>query len=482
MALFNYAKTFKNTDKDKDVSQYVGITSGDNYVRFFITGDGHIVSHGVDFIPWTNVGDRRFLSNQYLNITTDTTSPAEGTLWASTTTKSYVDAIQKTLQDKINALQGDAMQIKGTISTGTVSGKYSINGGADVDFPATPTVGDTYRVIKAGTYNGIPCEVGDLIICTEKATSDTAATWTVAQANINGSTSHTINGVQYTVYTTDPGKTFALYAPTTAGTKGQLLVSTAGTPTWATPSMAYNATTDVLSYSFGTITGSLTLSSRRAVSVNSKEVLAKSVTTALDLCNGTGINVAFASNKVTFSVGTNYTTNEVQRNFAVKADASNNLYVNVPFVVYDVVTSTANGLAPKVINTNTAFINSAYYILASSDGTTTPSWYKLPTTAFKDTWRDIKINNTSIGTNTLNLVAGNKITLGNSNGTVTVSSSWRSISVGDTSIGDKALRFMPTGNIYVKTADEVASTADTFDVGFGIAWYNIETGTYEYVD
>lgn len=47
-----------------------------------------------------------------------------------------------------------------------------------------------------------------------------------------------------------------------------------------------------------------------------------------------------------------------------------------------VVTSSANGAAPKVINTNTATVTSAYYVLASSTGSNTPSWYKLPSTAF----------------------------------------------------------------------------------------------------
>lgn len=47
-----------------------------------------------------------------------------------------------------------------------------------------------------------------------------------------------------------------------------------------------------------------------------------------------------------------------------------------------VVTSSDNGVTPKVINTNTATVTSAYYVLASSTGQNTPSWYKLPSTAF----------------------------------------------------------------------------------------------------
>lgn len=66
----------------------------------------------------------------------------------------------------------DAMRFKGTIGTGG-------------DVTSLPTsgvkVGDTYRVITAGTYAGQTCEIGDLIIATA-----TTPTWTVAQTNIDG--------------------------------------------------------------------------------------------------------------------------------------------------------------------------------------------------------------------------------------------------------------------------------------------------------
>ena len=39
---------------------------------------------------------------------------------------------------------------------------------------------------------------------------------------------------------------------------------------------------------------------------------------------------------------------------------------------------------------------------------------------------------------------------------------------------------MPSGDIYVKVADQNDTTEDEFDIGFGIAWYNIDTGKYEY--
>ena len=65
-----------------------------------------------------------------------------------------------------------AMVFKGTLGTG----------GTITSLPTTGVkVGDTYRVITAGTYASIVCEVGDLIIATA-----TTPTWTVAQTNIDG--------------------------------------------------------------------------------------------------------------------------------------------------------------------------------------------------------------------------------------------------------------------------------------------------------
>lgn len=60
---------------------------------------------------------------------------------------------------------------------------------------------------------------------------------------------------------------------------------------------------------------------------------------------------------------------------------------------YNVVSNSANGLAPKVISTNTATVGSAYYVLASTNGSATPSWYKLPATAFAND--DTKVTQTN---------------------------------------------------------------------------------------
>lgn len=91
----------------------------------------------------------------------------------SAVSKKYVD-------DKVTTAVGavDAMRFKGTLGTdGTVT-----------ELPKTYKVGDTYRVVTAGTYAGEQCEVGDLLIAiiarqgSENANSD----WTIAQTNVDG--------------------------------------------------------------------------------------------------------------------------------------------------------------------------------------------------------------------------------------------------------------------------------------------------------
>lgn len=63
------------------------------------------------------------------------------------------------------------------------------------------------------------------------------------------------------------------------------------------------------------------------------------------------------------------------------------------------------------------------------------------------------------------------------------SNSWRDIKIGNVSIGDKALRFVTAANgsigIVASAGDLDASTSDTWDIGFDIFWYNLDTNSYE---
>lgn len=443
MALLNFATSYNDVaDKLKLAQSETG-----DYIKLYFTKDGHIISHGVDYIPW---GTGIIPINK---LPVDNTVADNKHLWDS-----------KTIQDKINQsfVANDAMRFKGTIGL-TSANNYIING-TEIEFPSrTATVGDTYRVVTAGRYAGIQCEVGDLLICITADSTGENTAWTVAQTNINGQIYHTINGVQKGFYSNDTD-TFSIFAPTTAGALGQVLTSKGGNsaPIWTNQSeiiaggltdtakkalfTALTYTNDVLTVTIGGTTKTATIRGRRAVNVNSTEVLPTSDSTALNFINGSGISFVWDSRNKNLSVNANvgFTTDTTNKNYAVKVDSNQQLYVNVPWVntTYGVVSKNANGLAPQLINTNNTFIGQSFYLLASSDGQATPSWYKLPSNAFVNTWRTIK--------------------------------------VGGTSIGNKTLNFMPTGDIYVKTTDQDSTSADDFDIGFGLAWYNVSTGKYEY--
>lgn len=444
MALLNFATTY-NEVKEKLI---LNESNTGDYIKLYFTKDGHIISHGVDYIPW-GIG-----KIPIGKLPVDNTVADNDHLWDSAT-----------IQDKINKsfVANDAMRFKGTIGLKSLN-NYTINGD-DAEFPSkTAAVGDTYRVVSAGRYAGIQCEVGDLLICIKADPTGETTEWTVAQTNINGQIYHTINGISKGFYSNDT-ESFSIFAPTTSGASGQVLISAGPNraPDWANQSdiIAGNLTdeakkalfttliytNDTLTVTIGGTTKTATIRGRRAIEVNSTEVLSTSDSNALNFINGNGVSFIWDSTNKNLSVNANtdYETDKENKNYAVKTDdTTNNLYVNVPWIdtTYDVVSKDANGLAPQLITTNNKFITQEFYLLAAENDQATPSWYRLSNNSLINTWRTIK--------------------------------------VGGKSIGDKSLNFMPTGDIYVKTGDQDVSTNDEFDIGFGIAWYNISTNEYEY--
>ena len=449
MALLNFATTYNEVSDKLHLEQS---NTGD-YIKLYFTQDGHIISHGVDYIPWGANGiipiDRLPINNN---------EASSDYLWDSAT-----------IQNKINQsfAANDALRFKGTIRL-TSTNNYIINE-TEAEFPSkTAAVGDTYRVVSPGRYAGIQCEVGDLLICIQADPTGETTDWTVAQTNINGQIYHTINGVPKGFYSNDTD-TFSIFAPTTAGAFGQVLTSKGGNsaPIWTDQStiiagdltdaakkdLFTNLTyiDDILTVTIGGTTRTTTISGRRAINVNSEEKLSTSDSTALNFISGNGVSFTWDSTNKNLLVNANtdYKTSRENKNYAVKTDdTTNNLYVNVPWIdtTYDVVSKDANGLAPQLTPNNGKFINQEFYLLAAENDQATPGWYRLSNNSLINTWRTIK--------------------------------------VGGKSIGDKSLNFMPTGDIYVKTVDQNIDpdpdTDNEFDIGFGIAWYNISTSEYEY--
>ena len=215
MALLNFSETYENIQNKIGTPGYLQETD------LLFTRDGHIVTHGVDYIPWGKDGT---IPINRLPIAAAGDDPSDNTLWTSLT-----------IQNKINHsfLANEAMRFKGSISI--EDNAYKINGERTPDGTLPKgEVGDTYRVSTKGSYGSNDCEVGDLLICYESGTTKETDGWTVVQTNINGYSAFRINGTPYYLYTTDSAASFNIYAPTSAGSAaGQILLWNGDEAVWA---------------------------------------------------------------------------------------------------------------------------------------------------------------------------------------------------------------------------------------------------------
>lgn len=252
MALLNFANTYAEISGNLSLPES---TSGD-FVKLFFSKDGHIISHGKDFTPTFTPNMRGLVPISRGKATEIFRGNAT---WAEITTadlpiaSSISDAITNGTASTtiLNTKQiveyvgnafaaNDAMRYKGTITYS--DGNYTTHTVAGVKVQGFPTkceVGDTYRVTSQGTYAGQTCSAGDLLICIQDGTGsglNTASYWTAIEANINGQVKHTVNGTSIYVYSNSTN-TFTIYAPTTGGTQGQVLLSNgSAAPTWAAQS------------------------------------------------------------------------------------------------------------------------------------------------------------------------------------------------------------------------------------------------------
>ena len=229
MALLNFITQYKDAAKYKDLTASSPSLEGsqeNDYVKLIFTKDGHIITHGTDYIPWGN----GTIPIDKLPIA-DGKNPDNTHLWDSAT-----------INQKINEsyVINSAMRFKGTIGLNpTYNGtsdtnKYLVN---DVKsgIPSAQ-VGDTYRVTKSGNYEGFQCEAGDLLMCITASGTNKAAEWTVAQTNINGTVDFVINGKVHKIYSNDASG-LTVFAPVSAGAAGNILISggTGSAPVWANP-------------------------------------------------------------------------------------------------------------------------------------------------------------------------------------------------------------------------------------------------------
>lgn len=137
----------------------------------------------------------------------------ETTLSGSSSAIPRADAVKTYVDNLLSA--NDAMIFKGTIGTG----------GTVTALPTTYSIGWTYKVITAGTYAGVACEIGDFIIAINdgsgSGSGDPSSDWTVVQTNIDGAVtgpaSSTDNALA--VFDSTSGKLIknSSFVPTTVG-------------------------------------------------------------------------------------------------------------------------------------------------------------------------------------------------------------------------------------------------------------------------
>lgn len=252
MALLNFANTYAEISGNLSLPES---TSGE-FVKLFFSKDGHIISHGKDFTPTFTPNMRGLVpissgkateifrgNATWAEITTadlPIASSVSGAITDGTASTTILNT-QQIVEYVGNAFAAnDAMRYKGTITYS--NGNYTTHTVAGVEVQGFPTkceVGDTYRVTSQGTYAGQTCSAGDLLICIQDGTGsglNTAAYWTAVEANINGQVKHTVNGTSIYVYSNSTN-TFTIYAPTTSGTQGQVLLSNGSSaPIWAAQS------------------------------------------------------------------------------------------------------------------------------------------------------------------------------------------------------------------------------------------------------
>lgn len=155
---------------------------GGNTKPVYFSKDGVPVAVSADLATAQSVADLSSSVTTALDTKAPKSSPAltgtptaptaaKGTNTTQIATTAYVKAeIDSVLQ------ASDAMRFKGTLGTG----------GTQTSLPTSHSIGDTYKIITAGTYAGEACSIGDMIICIKDGTTASDSDWTVVQANIDG--------------------------------------------------------------------------------------------------------------------------------------------------------------------------------------------------------------------------------------------------------------------------------------------------------
>ena len=470
MAILNYVNNLTS------VENYIGLTStsnNSNYFKLVFTGDGHIITHGHDYtadynnekrglVPNYNIDNYNYgvftksgwqkLTSEYLPIDDNNANTTH--LWSSYKISKFVE---ETFDDKLKA--NDAMVFKGILDSSLASdnsdeGKYK-------NLPANGyEAGYTYRVAKAGTYAGVSCEEGDIII----AVKDGPVTgidvvnsdWSVIQTNIKGKGKFTLNkNIEVDFYTDNSLETdLTFYMPTTGGTANQVLISKGdAAPEWVAQSALnagqlggrsltelideVTANNGTISVKVGGTEKTATANGNWNINAASANKVNKSLKTS-----GQGLNtITFDGSEektITLQPATRTTLGGVmidknKTNKTISIDEYGNIYLEKENVINAlgftpetventvIVSDKHKGVAPQITKSGNIVNESFYFLAYNPAGTETSengieaNWYKLPTNVLGNSWRPVSINGTQLfdtsntDTNILNFVNNNFI-------------------------------------------------------------------------
>lgn len=421
MALLNYGKTLSQL-VDLNYLKKSGESGYDNkkYLELVFSNDGHIITHGQDYLK-DFVSGKRGLVPDYAGVNDFGVLGKNG--WTKLTTN-YLPIY--TTGDYTTDTILNSQQVKNLISS-EISSEFKLldvmqfKGGiaSAENIPVKDyQAGWTYKITKSGNFLGENCIAGDLLIAQSDAESTQTAIntshWFVVHTDTGETFSQIINGNTIKVEGYIPSSdtsSYTFYAPTEAGTAGQILKSTGGTPEWIDLSsiklnqlgwfekFALNSnikgqlklthtlpdgteTTDTIGTlaktstdAFGVVKigdnitvdgGTISLTSSNILKALGYVSLPKFVT-SITLTAGTGITISDSGKAITdtgtrtitlktastSSIGgiqLGYQTSGPDRNYAVQLQDSK-AFVNVPWIAYSVMTgasATSNGTSGLV--------------------------------------------------------------------------------------------------------------------------------------
>lgn len=460
MALLNYALTYEEVSGFLDKNPNQDGSLGD-YGKLIFTGDGHIITHGVDYTP---------LFNQSKHGKGLVTSPAaDAPLSLLTSNNNWVkietnlgtennpvninnipniDYVHKYMNTQLSAV--DVMRFKGTIEYNDKEQKYYTN---DVEgFPTECEVGDTYRIGTDGNYAEKKGEPGDLLIC--RADGKIAGTvnslnkgtyWTVIQTNIDGKSELKINGSTGIVFYGTGPVNGGIYAPIESGRVGQVLYATAGNgssvPVWGDLPLVTKTISGmvpkILDSGTAASTGNLILVGNTSGDGSAEW---RQLPVGVDTWRGIKVNGIEV-------FGTSATAANVLE-FINHINDENDTIADSAFVVSE----------DKKISLQVQYPYASPYISEDSKGNgglmSAEDKAKLNALSL-DNYREILVNEQSIDKK-------------DENGAITKR---------------RSLNIMPSEEIHVIVDD--TKTDDVYEIGFGLMWYNISAnsgnGAYEYV-